>query len=255
MSAREPRRAIVLGALSSMAEATCRLLAEEGASLSLFGRDAERLQTVARDLRARGAAQVDVRVRDLTHTEEAGQDLQAASDALGGADAILIFYGALGQQQRSESDIEEARRTISVNFSSAAEWALAGAQLLEASGAANAVLLGVSSVAGDRGRRSNYVYGAAKGGFSILLQGIAHRFAARPGGPRAVAVKAGFVDTPMTAEFKKGGPLWASPAQIARDIRRAMESRSAIVYAPPIWRFIMLAVRMTPEAVFKRIDI
>lgn len=254
MSARR-RSVIVLGALSAMAEATCRLLAEEGASLALFGRDRERLAAVAQDLRARGAPIVEVRVRDLAQTEDAEEALKAASDAIGGADAILIFYGALGEQRRAETDRDEARRIIAVNFSSAADWALAGAQLLEQSGVENAVLLGVSSVAGDRGRRSNYVYGAAKGGFSILLQGIAHRFAARPGGARAVVVKAGFVDTPMTAEFKKGGPLWATPAQMARHIRRAMESRSAIVYAPPIWRFIMLAVRMTPEIVFKRVDL
>ncbi len=249
------RRVIVLGALSAMAEATCRLLAEEGAQISLFGRNASRLETMARDLRARGAAGTYSFACDLCDTHDAHSALSAAASAMGGVDAILIFYGALGDQKRAETDLDEARTILLVNFTSAADWALAGARLLERAGGANAVLLGVTSVAGDRGRRSNYVYGAAKGGLSILLQGIGHRFAAKKDGPRAVVVKAGLVDTPMTTGLKKGGPLWASPAQIARDTLRAMDGGSAIVYAPWIWRWIMLGIRLLPTRVFNRIDI
>ncbi|QGZ96549.1 SDR family NAD(P)-dependent oxidoreductase [Terricaulis silvestris] len=248
------RRVIVLGALSAMAEATCRMLAEEGAQLALLGRDAERLDTVARDLKTRGAAGVHVFARDLLDTSDTPSALQAAADSMGGANAVLIFYGVLGDQNRAETDLEEARRIIAVNFTSAAAWSLASADLLERSGGDGAVLVGVSSVAGDRGRRSNYVYGAAKGGLSILLQGIAHRFAAKPGGARAVTVKAGFVDTPMTAHLKKG-PLWATPQQIAQVVRRAMDRGGPILYAPWIWRWIMLAIRLIPDAVFKRVNI
>lgn len=254
MTSDSPRRAIVLGALSAMAEETCRLLAEDGGSLSLFGRDAARLEEVAQDLRARGAKHVDVRVRDFADATDATAALNAASVAIGGANAVLIFYGILGDQELAESDAAEAERILNINFTSAAHWALAGANLVEQAGSAG-VLIGVSSVAGDRGRRSNYVYGAAKGGFSILLQGIAHRFAARSDGPRAVAIKAGFVDTPMTAGLKKGGPLWATPKQIAQDIYKALDRGGPIVYAPGFWRFIMLAIRMTPNFVFKRVNL
>lgn len=249
------RRVIVLGALSAMAEATCRILAEEGAHVSLFARDAARLERVAQDLRLRGAAGAHVFVRDLTRTDTAQADLAAATGAMSGVDAILIFYGILGDQKRAETDLEEARRIIVVNFDSAALWALAGADLLEQRGEPKSVLLGVSSVAADRGRRSNYVYGAAKAGFSVLLQGIAHRFAAKPGGLRAVSLKAGFVDTPMTTGLVRKGPLLASPQQIARSIRRAMDRGGAITYAPWIWRWIMLAIRVTPEPIFNRVNL
>ena len=249
------RRVIVLGALSAMAEATCRLLAQEGAQIALFGRDAARLDRVAQDLRLRGAAGAHVFARDLTQAADAQIDLAGAADAMGGVDAILLFYGILGDQKRAETDLEEARRIIAVNFDSAAIWALAGADLLEKRGGAGSVLLGVSSVAADRGRRSNYIYGAAKAGFSVLLQGIAHRFAAKRGGPRAVSVKAGFVDTPMTAGLVRRGPLLASPQQIAKSIRHAMDRGGAIVYAPWFWRWIMLAIRMTPEAIFNRVNL
>lgn len=252
MNAVEPRRVIILGALSAMAEETARLLAEKNAALSLFGRDAARLEAIARDLRTRGA-QVDIRVRDLCDTTHVVEDLQQASEAIGGADTVLLFYGLLGDQARAETDIAEARRVIAVNFTSAADWLLASANLLERSSAPQRLLLGVSSVAGDRGRRSNYIYGAAKGGLSILLQGIAHRWAAKPG-LRAVTVKAGFVDTPMTATFKKG-PLWAKPRQIAEVIVRAMDRGGAIVYAPAIWRWIMLVIRLLPEFIFNRLNI
>lgn len=249
------QRVIVLGALSAIAEETTRLLAAEGAHLALFGRNRERLDAVARDLSARGAAGVHVFDQDLAHSSGAAAALERAAGDMGGVSAVLIFYGLLGEQQRAEADLAEAQRILAVNFNSAADWALAAANLLERSDTPNGILLGVSSVAGDRGRRSNYIYGAAKGAFSILLQGIAHRFAAKPNGPRAIAVKAGFVDTPMTAGLKKGGPLWASPQQIARDIHRAMKRGGSIVYTPWFWRWIMLIIRLLPEALFKRVNI
>ena len=240
----------MLGALSAIAEATCRLLAGEGARLYLVGRDGARLDMVARDLSARGAADVKTRAVDLARGADADAELRSAAETLGGVDAVLIFYGSLGDQAQADASVAAARDILAVNFTSAAEWAMAGAELLEKSGAG--VLLGISSVAGDRGRRTNYVYGAAKGGFSILLQGIAHRFAAKSGNLRAVAVKCGFVDTPMTAQFKKGGPLWATPAQIAAVVHRAMDGGGSIVYAPWFWRFIMLIIRALPQMVMHR---
>src|SRR5262249_36559014 len=133
----------------------------------------------------------------------------------------------------------EARTILRVNFTSAAEWCLATADLVEAQGHGSLVVVG--SVAGDRGRQSNYIYGAAKGGLGLLVQGLAHRLT-RCGG-RAVVVKPGFVDTPMTAGTQKGGPLWAKPEAVAAIIKRAAENSGPVVYAPGFWRWIMLAVR------------
>ena len=252
MSERAGRRVIVLGALSAMAEETCRLIAAEGGRLALFARNAERLEAVAQDLRARGAADVACVARDLAEAQDAGAALNSAAEKLDGVDCILLFYGVLGDQVSGESDANEATRIIEVNFTSAALWCLAGAALLERQASDRGVLIVVTSVAGDRGRRSNYIYGAAKGGLSILVQGIAHRFAARRPGLRAVAIKAGFVDTPMTAHLKKGGPLWESPRRIAAVIFRAMEKGGPVIYAPFLWRWIMLAVRLVPAPIFNK---
>lgn len=249
-----PRKVIVLGALSAIAEATCRLLAEEGASVALLARNGERLETVAQDLRVRGAGTVVTEALDLADASDAPVVLERCSAAIGGADTVLLFYGLLGEQTRAETDWDHARAILDVNFTSAAGWLLAAANLIEARPVDGGVLISVSSVGGDRGRRSNYVYGAAKGGLSILTQGIAHRFGAT-GRHRAVAMKLGFVDTPMTAGFEKGGPLWAKPEGIAKTIRKAMDGGGPIIYAPFFWRWIMLAIRMTPQPIFNKVNL
>jgi short-subunit dehydrogenase len=123
---------------------------------------------------------------------------------------------------------------------------------LESSSHPRPVVLAVGSVAGDRGRGSNYVYGAAKAGLAVFMQGLHHRLAQRKSPIRAVVVKPGFVDTPMTAGMARGGPLWATPVQIAQVILRAMEGGGAIVYAPWFWRWVMLIIRLLPQAVMNR---
>ena len=243
-----PKRVIILGALSAIGEMTARLYAGEGAHLLLAGRNAERLESVASDLKARGAGRCLGWPIDLAKIADPFQTFQEMVDALGGADDVLLFYGVLGDQERAERDVAEARTIIKVNFSSAAEWSLAAAGHLEAQG--HGALVVVSSVAGDRGRRSNYVYGASKGALTLLVQGIAHRLA--PSAARAVVMKLGYVDTPMTDGFAKRGLLWASPEQVALSIRRAAEGRQPMVYAPWFWRWIMLLVRSVPAWIFHR---
>lgn len=248
------RKVIVLGALSAIGEAACRRLAKDGAALALFGRDGARLQAVADDLKVRGALRVAVYARDLAAADDADAALGVASSAIGGADAILLFYGILGEQAKAETDPAHAAAILHVNFTSAAQWMLAGQRLLEKSAAPErTALVAVTTVAGDRGRRSNFIYGAAKGGLSILMQGLAHKSAGK--GVRAVAVKLGFVDTPMTAGVAKGGPLWASAEQAGAAVVAAMEKGGPIVYAPWFWRWIMLAIRVTPAAIFNKVNL
>ena len=248
------RRVVILGALSTMAEFTARLLAAEGAAIALAGRGAERLEAVADDLRLRGAAAVVVHDLDLVAEPDKAWRLAAMSASVGGADAALLFYGTLGDQAAANNDPAAVVRIATVNFTSAAEWATAAVPLLEASAHPRPVVLSVSSVAGDRGRRSNYAYGAAKGGLAIFMQGLAHRLAAGSR-VRAVCVKPGFVKTAMTAHMAGSSRLWADPDQVATVIRRAMERRQPIVYTPWFWRFVMLAIRATPSRVFNRVDI
>lgn len=240
-------RIIILGALSAVAEATARLYAREGARLMLVARDSGRLGAVAADLRIRGAAEVLTATMDLGTVSPAEQ-LPKLAEALGGADHVLLAYGTLGDQAGAEKDETQARALLDVNFTSAALWSLAAAAHLEAQEAG--VLVVIGSVAGDRGRQSNYVYGAAKGGLGILVQGIAHRLA--PSGARAVLIKPGFIDTPMTAHIAKGGPLWAKPETIAQIIRKAADNAGPIVYAPGIWRLILMIIRLVPAMIFHK---
>jgi decaprenylphospho-beta-D-erythro-pentofuranosid-2-ulose 2-reductase len=244
------KRVVVLGALSAIGEATARLYAAQGGRIVLAGRNADRLAQVASDLTARGAAQVRVWPADLTATTDAASELKFMAGALGGPlDAILVFYGVLGDHKTAETDLNEAHKIIATNYTSAAWWCLAAGALLEKQNAG--VLVAVSSVAGDRGRQSNYVYGSAKAGLSILVEGIAHRLA--PTKARAVVAKLGFVETPMTAHIKRGGPLWAKPEAVAAAIKSAAErGNKPVVYIPGFWRFVMLAVRNVPAPIFHK---
>lgn len=245
---------LILGATSAIGEATARLYAEEGARLLLVGRNRARLEDSAADLIARGASGCELEVLDLGEVKDARDALDRMSASLGGLDHVLLFYGVLGEQSRAEQDTAHAQEVINVNFSSAAVWCLAAAERLEMQGHGSLVVVG--SVAGDRGRQSNYVYGAAKAGLATLVEGIAHRLALRTGRKaRAVLIKPGFVDTPMTAGLRKGGPLWATPQKIAIIIRRAADRNRTVVYAPGFWRLILLVIRLLPTPLFHKLKL
>ncbi len=248
MSLSPVTRVVILGALSAIAEAAARRFAADGAGLVLVGRDEARLKELCQDLMVRGATLALPVVLDLAAEPDPAARLAAWTDQLGGLGAVLIAYGVLTDQAKAQESALETGKAIDVNFTSAAMWAQASAAILEQQG--SGALLVIGSVAGDRGRQSNYVYGAAKAGLAALTQGIAHRLAKV--GARAVLIKPGFVDTPMTAGLKKGGPLWATPAQVADVIYKAAQRGGPVVYAPWFWRFVMLIIRAVPAFVFHK---
>lgn len=249
-----PRKILILGALSAIAIASARRLAPTGASFVLVARNEAALKREAADLIARGAAQVEIITVDLATPGDRDALIAKASKLMSGLDTLWLFYGYLGDQTAAETYPDEAARIIEVNYTSAANWILASVPHLEKAGR-RGVLLTASSVAGDRGRRSNYVYGSAKAGLSVLMQGLAQKWAARSDAPRAVNLKLGFVDTPMTDGLEKSGPLWASPQSIAAYVEKASEKGGPIIYAPWFWRFIMMAVRLTPNVIFRRVNL
>ncbi|HTJ02741.1 MAG TPA: SDR family NAD(P)-dependent oxidoreductase [Methylovirgula sp.] len=244
-------RLIILGATSAIAAATARLYAQEGADLLLVGRSPEKIAAIAADLRLRGAARVETAVRDLAVLDGMGADFAGFVKALGGVDHVLIAYGILGDQVVMERDTDAAETNWRVNFTSAAAWALTAAEVLERQGRGTLLVLG--SVAGDRGRRANFIYGAAKSGLATLVEGIAHRFADR--GPRAVIIKPGSTITPMTEGFTRKGFLWSTPETVAKVVRRAADRGVPVVYAPWHWRFIMLVIRCLPAAIFNKLNL
>ena len=241
------QRVIILGALSAVAQAVARRYAQQGARLVLAARRGDALSELTTDLTVRGAAEAKPVVLDLAQAD-AGPALAEMVAALGGVDVVVLAYGALTDQTRAETDLAYAAEQLQLNFSSTALWSLAAARVLEDQKAGALVVVG--SVAGDRGRQSNYIYGAAKAGLAVLVQGIAHRLAR--GGARAVVVKPGFIDTPMTAHIPKGGPLWAKPDVIAAVIVKAARGGGPVVYAPWFWRFILLIIRCVPAPIFHK---
>lgn len=244
-------RVIILGATSAIAEATARLYAQEGADLLLVGRQKDKLEAIAADLKVRGAARTETAVHDLAAVHDARSALAEFSATLGGVDHVLIAYGILGDQHEAERSNDVAEEILHVNFNSPAAWCLAVADVFETQARGSLVVIG--SVAGDRGRRANYVYGAAKAGLAALVEGISHRFASN--GPRAAIVKAGPTITPMTDGMNRKGALWATPEQIAKVVRRAADGKGTAFYAPSRWRLIMLIIRNLPTVIFNRMSI
>lgn len=246
MTTASPPKVAIIGATSGIAEATARLYAAEGASLLLAARNAERLESIATDLRLRGATLVETDALDLSAADAAARLADYAA-RLGGLDHIVIAYGIMTDQSEAERDADKAAQMITVNYTSTAAWSLAAANLLEAQGHGSLVVLG--SVAGDRGRRKNYIYGSTKAGIGVLVQGIAHRFAGKP--IRAVLIKPGPTATAMTAGTT--GKL-AAPEEVAQVVRRAADRGGPIQYAPAKWRLIMRIVREIPSVVFDRLN-
>ena len=244
------QKILIIGATSAIAEATARLWAARGEALFLVGRRAERLEAIAADLRVRGAVLVECLAMDACDTPLHAAMLDAAEAAMGGVDVALIAHGSLPDQKACEASVELTLKEIDTNALSVISLATLLAQHFEARG--RGVLAVIGSVAGDRGRQSNYVYGAAKGMLGIFLQGLRNRLSKR--GVQVLTIKPGFVDTPMTASFSKGA-LWAKPENVARGIVRAIDHRRDEVYLPGFWRLIMLIVRHVPERLFKRLSL
>lgn len=240
-------RVLVFGATSAIAEAAARHWAARGDRLYLLGRNAERLAAIAGDLKVRGASFVEYAQIDACAYEVHAAALDAAVAALGGLDIALVAHGSLPDQARCEQDAELALAELGTNALSVVSLVTHLANLLQAQRSGTVGVIG--SVAGDRGRQSNYVYGAGKAAVAVFLQGVRNRL--HPFGVRVVTLKPGFVDTPMTAAFRKG-PLWASPEHVGKALVAALDHGADVVYLPGFWRWIMWAVRAIPESMFKR---
>lgn len=241
---------LVVGATSAMAMEAIKLFAERKDSLVLVGRSQEKLEQVAADARARGAQQVSIIQSDLADCSLHERVVADAENAFGDIDKVLIAYGTLPDQAACECDFAAAEQALQTNFVSVVSWCSILANRMEKRG--HGVIAVIGSVAGDRGRQSNYIYGSAKGGLAIYLQGLRNRLF--PRGVQVVTIKPGFVDTPMTAHIKKG-PLFVGADVVGRGIVQAMDKGSAVVYLPWFWCFIMLVIKHIPEVIFKRLKL
>ena len=244
------RKILIIGGTSAMAEACARLWAQRGDHLFLAARSEGQLQSVVDDLKSRGAQRVGSKVFDANQFEQHAALFADATRFMDGLDTVLIAHGTLSDQERAQTDVNYALSEISTNGTSViALMSVAGEQLALQGRGAIAV---ISSVAGDRGRQSNYVYGSAKALVSAFASGLRQRLSKK--GVHVITVKPGFVDTPMTAHLKKGA-LWAKPDQVAKDISQAIDKGRTIVYTPGFWRLIMLIIKHIPEFVFIKLSL
>lgn len=241
---------LLLGATSAIGHEAAKCFAGEGAEFFLVGRTAEKLEAVAQDLKARGAKRVETCLLDLAELERHQELIDTAVERLGGLDVALISHGTLGDQQQCQQSVEETLKEFTTNCTSVISLLTILGNYFEQQ--RHGCIAVVTSVAGDRGRRSNYVYGATKGAVSLFVQGLRSRLS--KAGVSVVTIKPGLVDTPMTAALKKG-PLFASSRTVGEGIYRAIKQRKEVVYLPGYWRFIMLVVKLLPEKLFKRLAV
>jgi short-subunit dehydrogenase len=244
------KKILVLGATSGIAEATCRIWAVQGASLFLVARNQQKLSAVAADLKTRGAAYVDTAVADLDDTTQHPALLAHAINSLGGMDVAYLAHGILGDQAKAEQDFETAAQILHTNFVSVVSlltW-LANFCVQRHAG----VLAVISSVAGDRGRKSNYLYGASKAGLTAFLGGLRNRVDRE--GVTVLNIKPGPVRTAMTSAMP-GSEKFADANQVAQTIMKAIDGRADELYVPFQWQPIMFVIRHIPERIFKKLNL
>jgi short-subunit dehydrogenase len=244
-------KTVVLGATKGMGRALARQLAARGDALCLLGRDAADLERSARDLEVRAgrpAGSVATAVCDLESPDGFGPALDAAEAALGGLDTVIVTAGMFATQEQLENDPMLARRLLTADFANTVVFCEEARRRLLARG--GGTLCAFSSVAGERGRKPVILYGAAKAGLTRYLEGLDHKFRAQ--GLRVICVKPGFVRTAMT-EGLKAPPFAGEPEGVAAQVLRAIDHGRPVVYAPGIWALVMLAIRMLPRFVMRRI--
>jgi decaprenylphospho-beta-D-erythro-pentofuranosid-2-ulose 2-reductase len=245
------KKLIALGATSGIAMEVQRQLAHQACELLLVARSPERLAAIQTDLLVRGAPKVLTYSADISCIAQHAGILNFASRTFPDFDTVFLAYGSMRNQKDCESSVQILVEELQVDFVSAAAILSLFASNLERR--RTGCIAAITSVAGDRGRRSNYVYGSAKGGLSLFLQGLRSRL--YPAGVRVITIKPGLVQSPMTDRLPNA-THFVDPKQVAHDIARSLERGSPdILYTPRIWRYIMKAVRLVPETIFKRLPL
>jgi len=242
---------LIIGATSGIAEAVARRYAEQGARLFLVARNSNKLRGVCTDLVARGAKDAQSFVMNANDSDRIPQMLDSAWTAFGTIDVALVAHGTLPDQNRTETDIPYAIAEFRTNAESVIACLAGLAGRFEPQG--RGVIAVIGSVAGDRGRASNYLYGAAKAAIDTYASGLRARLFKR--GVHVLTIKPGFVATSMTADLNLPERLTATPESVARDIQRAISKRNDVLYTPRFWNWIMLIIRWIPSVIFKRMKL
>lgn len=246
------KRIVIVGATSAIAEHCARIwLAKQPTDLTLLGRDAQRMKRVGGDLKVR-SPQSEIRLVQAEFLNPQAINATVLNIVKSGrVDIVLIAHGSLPEQTVCQNDLQSCHDALEINGVSPVLYAEAFAKDMEKANHGTIALIG--SVAGDRGRKSNYVYGAAKGLMTRYAQGLQHRFAGS--GVKVVLIKPGPTDTPMTAHLKGKGAKLSPVEDVAKQIVDDVESGKPVIYAPGKWWLIMMIIRHLPAFVFNKMDI
>lgn len=244
------KRILIIGATSAIAEHCARIWAARGDALHLVARNEQHVQVIASDLRVRGASEVTTYCTDLNYVDRHEELLNVADDVLEGVDIVLIAHGTLSNQKSCEQSVHETLAEIQTNALSTISLLTVIANRFEAK--KSGYICVISSVAGDRGRASNYVYGSAKAMVTAFTSGLRQRL--HKSNVSVLTVKPGFVETPMTREFKKG-LLWAKPNDVAVSIVLAIDKKKSEVFVPTFWWIVMILIKIIPVQIFQKIKL
>ncbi|WLV24415.1 SDR family oxidoreductase [Aciduricibacillus chroicocephali] len=242
---------LILGASSDIAQETARELAAKKNNLILTARNIEDLQMLKSDLEIRYGIEVTTKQFDGLDFDNHEQFFNGIVAEAGNLNGILLMYGAMDDQKEAEQSFSISRNMIDVNYTSAVSILNIAANYFEKK--KSGFICAVSSVAGDRGRQSNYIYGSTKAGLSVYMEGLRNRL--HKSGVQVLTIKPGMVDTKMTYGVVDEGPLLASPSTVAKDIVKGIVKRRDVLYTPWFWFVIMLIIKLIPEKIFKRTDI
>ena len=241
---------LILGATSSIAKHTTRLFAADEHSLYLVARNEDKLASMKQDMLVRGATEVNYETLDLADDSKHQDLINRATESMGSIDTVFIAYGTLANQTETAASYENTLKELQINCLSVISLLTILANQLEQQGSGSIAV--ISSPSGDRGRQSNYIYGTAKGALTVFLQGLRNRLS--KSNVHVLTIKPGFVDTPMTKDFKKGF-LWVSPEVISKGIYNAIKKKREVVYLPFFWRYIMIIIKSVPEKLFKHLSL
>jgi len=241
---------VVIGATSALAQAIIKIHAAENDRLILVGRNRERLELICNDSMIQGAGPSLVYDLDLTEVEEHDRLWEFVYENTAKPDVVYIAHGILPDQKGCEKSYTDTFASLQVNALSVMSLLTNLSNRMEQDRHGKIVV--ISSVAGDRGRKSNYIYGTAKAAVSTFLQGLRNRLYAS--NVSVITVKQGFIETPMTVDFKKG-LLWATTDKVALDIVKAVNKNKNVIYTPFFWLYIMLVIKSIPESIFKRLSL
>lgn len=242
---------LVLGATSTIAQETIHQLGKRNMNLILTGRREDELNTIKKDLEIRYDIQVDYKHFDALDFDKHEHFFNDITEEHPSLDGVLLIYGDMSDQKQAEKSFKASRQMIDVNYTSAVSILNIAANYFEKR--KSGFIGAVSSVAGDRGRKSNYIYGSTKAGLSVYLEGLRNRL--HSSGVQVLTIKPGMVDTKMTYGVVDDSPLLASPAKVGSDIARGLEKKRNVLYTPWFWLVIMFIIKIIPEFIFKRTDI